>query len=288
MVTLSCLWPAASVSALAVPPKPARPIVDQTNTLKPEQIAALEQTILNEEKTTGNQIGVLIIKSLEGQPIENYSIDVARQWGIGGSERNSGVLLLIAKNDRKLRIEVGYGLEGALPDIRAGQIIRDRISPEFKKGNYFSGIQSGLDGIIKAIHGEKDTVLKANTGSSGFSIPWEFILFGLFFIPSWIGAMLARTKSWWAGGVVGAVVGVILGFIFGFLFIGIISIVLFTGLGLLLDRAVSANYQRRTSRGNAPSWWAGGPYIGSGRNDSGGWGGFSGGSFGGGGAGGDW
>jgi len=283
---VAVFWTQTS-AALDVPPKPTTPVVDQTNTLTPEQLKSLEQTILSEEQQTGNQIGILMVASLEGQPIENYSLAVARGWGIGGTERNSGVLLLVAKDDRKLRIEVGYGLEGALPDIRAGQIIRDRISPEFRQNNYFAGIQSGLTGIVTAIHGEHDSDLKENTQSEA-RFPWEFVAAALFIVPSWLGSMLARTKSWWAGGVLGAIGGIIVGLVFGFLFIGIAGIIVLTIVGLLFDKTVSANYQRRAANHDSPSWWAGGPFIGGGGGGDGGWGGFSGGGFGGGGASGDW
>lgn len=281
----------ATTSALAVPPKPADiPVVDQTNTLNAEQKNALAVKIAEERKATGNQIAVLMISSLEGDALENYSLNVARGWGIGQEARNSGVLLLVVKDDRRVRLEVGYGLEGALPDIRANRIIRDRIRPAFQQDNYYAGVSSGVDGIIAAIHGEVDPNLSESaTASQDGYFPWEFVLFIGLIGFSWLGSMLARTKSWWAGGVIGGIIGVILGLFFGFLFIGIAAIVILTLLGLLLDRAVSSNYRSHASHGDAPSWWAGGPFIGGGGGGSGGgFGGFGGGSFGGGGASGDW
>jgi uncharacterized protein len=274
------------VSALDVPPVPRDvPIVDQTNTLTQEQITALAQIIADERKATGNQIGVLMIPSLQGEAVEDYSLKVARAWGIGQKERNSGVLLFVAKDDRKLRIEVGYGLEGALPDIRANHIIQDRITPEFRQGKYFEGIQSGLVGITTAIHGEADPKLSAQSAPQK-GLPWDFIIFGSFIVISWLGAILGRTKSWWAGGVVGAVAGIVIGVIFGFMIIGVIAIIGLAVVGLIFDKAVSANYQRRVAEGGLPAWWAGGTHIGGG--PSGGFGGFSGGSFGGGGSSGSW
>src|SRR5688572_3847050 len=130
-------------SALEVPPKPVDiPIVDQANVLSPEQEQAIAAKIASERSSTGNQIGILTLPSLEGDALEDYSIRVAREWGIGTKERNNGVLLLVAVNDRKLRIEVGYGLEGALTDLRSAQIIRDRITPQFREGKYYEGIDS--------------------------------------------------------------------------------------------------------------------------------------------------
>jgi uncharacterized protein len=120
-------------------------------------------------------------------------------------------------------------------------------------------------------------------------VPFELIFWGVFVIPIWLSSMLARTKSWWAGGVLGAVAGVIIGLFMGFLFLGIGAIVVLALLGLLFDRAVSRNFQKHARDGDNPSWWAGGPWIGGGGGSSGGgFGGFGGGSFGGGGASGDW
>lgn len=288
-VLLAGVWP-GNVHALGVPPAPKdTPVVDQTNTLTVEQKQALAAKITKERSQTGNQIAILMIKSLEGESLEEYSIEVARGWGIGQKERNSGVLLFVAKEDRRLRIEVGYGLEGALTDIRSGQIIRDRITPPFKQGDYYEGLDSGLDGIIAAIHGEKDSKLKPEGQPASWlkNIPFEAIFWGVIFVPIWIGSMLARSKSWWAGGVIGGVVGVIVGIIFGFLFVGLIAIGVLAVLGLLLDRVVSGNYQKAVkSKDGPPSWWAGGPWIGGGPGS--GSGGFSGGSFGGGGSSGSW
>jgi len=292
-VWAACLLP-APVQALAVPPAPKDiPVVDQTNTLSDEQKQALASKIAKERTDTGNEIAILMVKSLDGEAIEDYSLQVARGWGVGQKERNSGVLLLVAKDDRKLRIEVGYGLEGALPDIRAARIIQDRITPQFKQGKYYEGVDSGVDGIVAAIHGEKDPQLQA--GGSKAKNSW-LDLVGQFFwviilVPVWLGSVLARTKSWWGGGVIGAVAGVVLGLFMGFLFIGIGAIVVFALLGLLLDKKVSENYAKAAhGKGDPPSWWAGGPWIGGGGTggSSGGFGGFSGGSFGGGGSNGSW
>lgn len=270
--------------ALEVPPTPNTPVVDQTGTLTQEQINALVQKIDAQEKSTGNEIAVLMVKSLEGEALEDYSIEVARKWGIGQKDRNSGVLLFVAKDDRKLRIEVGYGLEGALPDVRAGRIIRDRITPEFKEGRYYEGVDSGVDGIIAAINNEADPNLNDNDQTStdfGFG---EFFWI-LLFAPAWLSSILARTKSWWAGGVVGAIIGVIVGVFMG-LFVGLFTAAVMVPIGLFFDWAVSRNFQNRKRAGMSPSWWAGGTTLGGGGRSSGG--GFGGGSFGGGGSSGSW
>jgi uncharacterized protein len=284
----------AAASALDVPPVPTDvPIVDQTNTLTAEQKASLANTIATERQHSGNQIGVLMIPSLQGEALEDYSLKVARTWGIGTKDRDSGVLLLIVKNDRKIRIEVGYGLEGALPDIRAGQIIRNRMAPLFQQGKYYEGVESGLQGITAAIHNEVDPQLSNPNPpeQSKPPFPWEVVFIAIFILPTWLASILGRTKSWWAGGVLGGVGGIILSFFIGFLFFGLISIVGLVLIGLLFDKGVSANYRKRAGSGSSPSWWAGGPWIGGGRGGSGGsggFGGFGGGGFGGGGASGGW
>ena len=280
---------AGMVAALDVPPVPRDiPVVDQTDTLSVEEKSQLAEMIAKERDATGNHIAILMISSLEGRAIEEYALEVGREWGIGDKERNNGVLLLVAKDDRELRIEVGYGLEGALPDIRAAQIIRNRITPEFRQNDYYEGIRSGLEGIIAAIHGESDPKLAA--ASEGTYIPpIEVVFFFLFFVPMWLAAILARTKSWWAGGVIGGVIGVIIGFIFGFMLTGIISIIVLVIVGLLFDRTISKNYAKHVSDGSSPSWWAGGTHLGGGGSSGGGgFGGFGGGGFGGGGSSGSW
>lgn len=286
-----CIAPA--VSALEVPPKPtASPVVDNADILTPEQEQQLAAKITDAEKSTGNQVAVLTIPTLDGEVIEEYALAVARGWGVGSAERDSGVLLVAAIEERKLRIEVGYGLEGALPDIRAGQIIRDRIAPSFAKRDYNAGLNNGVDGILLAIRNEKDPNLKTGGSTaprSNFSLPWELILFALFFIPSWMAAILGRSKRWWPGGVLGLVVAAGVVALVGLTVLGIAMLVVLPLAGLLFDRAVSRNFQRRLDGGMAPSWWAGGTFFGGGGHGSdGGFGGFGGGGFGGGGASGDW
>lgn len=293
MASAAAIGLAKPVSALEVPPKPVDiPVVDTTNTLTAEQKQALAKRIAEERQATGNQVAVLMIPRLEDNSLEEYSLEVARSWGVGQKDRNSGVLLFIAKDDKRLRIEVGYGLEGALTDIRSGQIIRDRITPKFREGKFYEGINEGLSGILTAIHGEADPNLQQGQPRSeerSRGIPFELIFWGVFIIPIWLSSMLARTKSWWAGGVLGAVAGVIIGLLMGFVFLGIGAIVVLAVVGLLFDRAVSRNFQKHAQNGDNPSWWAGGPWIGgSGGSSGGGFGGFGGGSFGGGGASGDW
>lgn len=274
-----------TVSALDVPPKPTDvPIVDQTNTLTAEQKASLAAKIADERKKSGNQIAIVMVPTLADESLEDYSLDIARQWGIGTSENNNGILLFVAKDDKRLRIEVGRGLEGALTDVQSNRIISNQITPQFRQGRYYEGIAAGLSSIIAAIHGEYTAADTEPAPVSSF--PWEAVLVFGFIGFSWLGSVLARTKSWWAGGVVGGVAGGAFGLITASLVTGIIGVVVLAVLGLLFDKAVSSNYQTRARRGDAPSWWAGGTTLGGG--SSGGFGGFGGGGFGGGGSSGSW
>lgn len=272
---------------LAIPPVPAeRPIVDQTNTLSQQQQSNLAAIIAAERTKSSNQIAILMIPTLDGEALEEYAIKVARQWAVGEKNKNNGVLLLIVKDDRKLRIEVGYGLEGALPDARASQIIRNRITPEFRDGKYYEGINAGLEGIITAIHNEYDSAQVASSPANSPVEDWGSFLFVLLLVPMWLGSILARSKSWWAGGVLGAIAGGGIGILFGFAVLGLGAIFILTILGLLFDWIVSNNYRQRKLSGRSPSWWAGGTRFGGG--SSRGFGGFGGGSFGGGGSSGSW
>jgi uncharacterized protein len=278
---------AINTNALAVPARPTDiPIVDQTGTLTAEQKASLAAQIANEREKSGNEIAIVVIPSLQDESIEEYSLNIARTWGIGTSQNNNGVLLLVVKNDRLMRIEVGTGLEGALTDAQAGRIIRNDITPLFRENKYYEGIQTGLTGIIDSINGEY-TATASNTNPTRF--PWELLLGIGFLAFSWLGSILARTKSWWAGGIIGGAAGGALGLIAGSLVYGITGAAFLAIIGLILDKVVSANYVSHASRGDTPSWWAGGGFLGGGgRGGGGGFGGFGGGGFGGGGSSGGW
>ncbi|WP_412063279.1 TPM domain-containing protein [Rubrivirga sp. IMCC45206] len=137
----------------AVPPLTGR-VVDLADVVSPSTEAALTARLAAHEDSTGNQIAVLTVPSLEGAVLEQYATEVFRTWGLGQAARNNGVLLLVAVGDRELRIEVGYGLEGALTDATAGSIIRNDITPRFRDGDFDAGILAGVDAILAAIDGE--------------------------------------------------------------------------------------------------------------------------------------
>jgi len=139
-----------------IPKRPAPPklVNDFTNTLTDHQKEDLEQKLVKYDDSTSNQIAIVIIPTLSDYPIEDVSLRILRDWGVGNKEKNNGIVLLIAKDDHKVRIEVGYGLEGAVPDITASQIIQSVIIPNFKEDNYYRGIDLATDDIIKAAAGE--------------------------------------------------------------------------------------------------------------------------------------
>ncbi len=204
---LSALLFSRSALAVDVPERPPGRITDLTNTLSPAEIASLDRKLADFERQTTNQIAVLMIPSLEGDSLEDYSIRLAEKWKIGQKGRNNGVILLIVKNDRKLRIEVGYGLEGALPDAMAGTIIRNEIAPRFRGGQFYEGVEAGIQAIMAATKGEYKAPKKRQRASN--VPPWTFFLpiiliFGITMVMNFIGRKRhyhsGGSRGWTSGG----------------------------------------------------------------------------------------
>ncbi len=135
-------------------PKLTGQVVDRANILSDYQESTLANLLKEHENQTSNQIVVVTINTLNGYDIAEYGYQLGRHWGIGQKDRNNGVLLIVAMNERKLRIEVGYGLEGSLTDKTAKNIIDSKIRPQFKKQNYYQGISAGVNSILESIKGE--------------------------------------------------------------------------------------------------------------------------------------
>ena len=129
--------------ALEIPKLQGR-VTDLAGILTADQVSSLDDKLKQFEETDSTQVAVLIIPSLEGESLEDYSIKVAQAWKLGQKNRDNGALLLIAMKDRQARIEVGYGLEGNLTDARSNQIIRNEIAPRFREGDYFGGIDAAV------------------------------------------------------------------------------------------------------------------------------------------------
>lgn len=262
------------------PGKPTGFVNDFTGTtLNVEQKSYLENKLVQFEQTTSNEISVVIIKSLNGDTTENFAEKLFQEWGIGKEKEDNGILLLVALEDRKMRIEVGYGLEGSLTDLLSSRIIRETLTPAFQASDFYGGINTATDQIIQIVAGKIPENLQQEKGAN-FNFDW---LFFILFIPIWLASILSRSKSWWAGGILGGIVGIVFGFVWGFLYFGLIAILGLTLLGLLFDFLVSKAYSKSKASGIHPPWWSGG-----GGRGSGGFGGFSGGSSGGGGSSGSW
>lgn len=146
--------------ALDVPSLTGR-VVDLAHVLPPNTVESLTARLKAHEETTSNQVTVLVLPSLEGEPLESYSHRVATTWKLGQKGADNGVLLLVAMKERKIRIEVGYGLEGALTDARSAQIIRGEIVPRFRAGDAPGGVAAGVDAILKTIEGTYQSTEKA-------------------------------------------------------------------------------------------------------------------------------
>lgn len=153
---------------------------DFTNTLSQEQLGSLNYKLKTFQDSTSNQVVFLMISTLNDYPLEYYSMDVAEKNKIGTKEHDNGILFLVVKDDRKMRMEVGYGLEGVLPDALASSIIRNVVKPYFNNGQYYQGVDEGLSAIISAVKGEY-VAQRKNPGEKGKS-PIATILTIIFFI----------------------------------------------------------------------------------------------------------
>jgi uncharacterized protein len=154
IIVLVWLSPLLVTAQVAIPELWGTRIHDEAKILSPAFVNRLEQLLKMHEDSTSNQIAVLIIPTLNDFPVEDYTLQVAEKWKLGQEDKDNGALLFIALDDRKVRIEVGEGLEGVLPDVVCNQIIRNQMAPSFRQNNYEAGIQSALTAMIQAIGGE--------------------------------------------------------------------------------------------------------------------------------------
>lgn len=246
---------AASAQNIPAKPNPPRLVNDFAGVLSASEAQQLEQKLVSYDDSTSNQVVIVTIKTLNDYPIEEYALKLFREWGIGNKKTNNGVLILAAMDDRKIRIQTGYGLEGAIPDITANHIIENDIKPNFKSGDYFDGFDQASQSIIKAAAGE----YKAPEG-------------------------YGRRQGRNSGKTIGIIVFVIIIIIISFIRRG-------GGGGGLMSRRGSTDWVtpfiigsmlgRGSGGGGGGSDWGGG-------GGGGGFGGFGGGSSGGGGASGSW
>ena len=250
-------------------------VTDQTATLSAEQKASLEQTLQTFEARKGSQIAVLIVPTTMPETIEQYALRVVEQWKLGRKKVDDGVVLVVAKNDRALRIEVGYGLEGALNDATSKRIISEIITPRFKQGDFHGGITAGVEQIIRVIDGEPLPPPTASRTGNTTNLQQIFPI--ILVLALVLGGVLRSALGRFPGAVAtGGVVGIGAGLLAGAVSMGLVA-----GVIALVFTLLSGGMG---GRGH------GGHYGGLGRGGGIGGGGFGGGGggFGGGGASGRW
>lgn len=271
LALLLCLAHAAQADEVAVPTLSAR-VTDLTATLSADQQATLENKLAQLEQQRGSQVAVLIVPTTQPESIEQYSIRVTDAWKLGRAKQDDGVLILVAKNDRKMRIEVGYGLEGAIPDIYAKRIVSETMAPRFRQGDFYGGLDAAVDKVAALIAGENlppppQSQAKSSQHDWGDLFPvmliGGLILGGI--LRTVLGSFLGGLAN---GGLIGAAVWILGGGLVMALVLALIAFVL-TLLGI-------------ASLGNFGGF--GGGYGGGGNSTFSG----GGGGFGGGGASGDW
>lgn len=282
-----------ALADVAVPSLTGR-IVDQTGTLAAGDIASLNDRLQDLQTSKGSQIAVLIVPTTGEESIEQFSI-VAEAWKIGRKKIDDGALLVVAKNDRHLRIEVGYGLEGVLSDVVTHRIIDEDITPKFKSGDFAGGISAGVDRMIRLVNGEQLPALEPEhwQAPNAFDFANPVAIFVVIVVAGILRAILGRLLGSVAtGGVVGVFAWMVAGSLVTAAVVGLFGFVaalIFGGLNFGGPVVGSGPYRRG---GGYPGGWSGGGYsgggwAGGGSSDSGGFSG-GGGSFGGGGASGSW
>jgi len=235
-------------------PNPPRLVNDFAKQLNPTEIAALEQKLETYNDSTSSQITIVVVPTTGDYPIADYALKLGREWGVGQKDKDNGIVILWASTDRKVYISVGYGMEGVIPDAIAKRIISQTITPEFKNGMFYRGLDRGVDDIFKYATGEYKADPKNDQGNDDSGSPVFFIIIIVFVILF----IIWRNRNNRGGG----------------------------GGGLRNFGPLLFPYTTFSGGGGSSGNWGGGGGFGGG--NSGGFGGFGGGSFGGGGAGGDY
>ncbi len=268
--------PLASAAQVAVPPLTAR-VTDQVGVLQPEQQAALESRLAALEQEKGSQIAVLIVPTTQPETIEQYSIRVAESWQLGRKGVDDGLLILLAMDDRTMRIEVGYGLEGVIPDAIAKRVIAEIMTPYFRQGDFYGGLDAALTQLVALVSGEPLPPPAKQEPASSIGDMLPLLLFGAIAVGGILRAIFGRFLGGSiSGGLVGILVWVLGGGLLFALILGILAFVMTLSGGM--------------GGGGMGGGGMGGARGGMGGGGFGGGGGFSGGGggFGGGGASGRW
>lgn len=274
-VLLLSFLAASTVCAEVLIPELKSRVTDQTATLTPDTIARLETTLAQFEQAKGSQIAVLIVPTTQPEDIAQFGIRLAEQWKIGREKVDDGAILIVAKDDRRVRIEVGYGLEGVIPDAIAKRIIEEDITPRFKQGDFSGGVEAGVSRMMRLIEGEPLPPLKQDMA---FKLS-EFAQFGLIMVwllGTMVGLILGATV-----GVLPALSSAVVSGVLGGLIAGVASVGFIVGAAVVVAMIFFAGKFNGTGGGG---WSSGG---GSDWSGGGGFGG-GGGGFGGGGSSGSW
>jgi uncharacterized protein len=285
---LLLLFGAGALAEVAVPPLRA-PVTDLTGTLNPDQLATLDQQLRAFEAKKGSQIAILIVPTTQPETIEQYGIRVAEAWQLGRRGVNDGALLLVAKNDRAVRIEVGRGLEGPLPDVLANRIVEQVVVPRFRSGDFFGGIREAIERMIALIEGEPlpepERARRDAPGDEGLGNALPLLLLLVFVGSGILRGMLGRFGG---ASVTAGIAAVIVWLLTSTLVIAIGAAVIAFVMALLGGGGGGgwASPGRR-GRGGYGGGWGGGFGGGGWGGGGGGWSG-GGGTFGGGGASGRW
>lgn len=270
LFTLLILSHGVLKAEVAVPALTAQ-VVDTTNTLSAAQQTELIEKLASFEQKKGSQIAVLLVSTTLPESIEQYALRVAEKWKIGRTKVDDGAILVVALQDKTLRIEVGYGLEGALTDATSQRIIREIIVPHFRKGDFATGVVAGVDQIMAVIDGEELPEPRHATAQQNNSNPVEGIAPLLFMVAIFVGGFLRKAIGKFPAAL--ATGGLV--FVVAWIFAGAFLIAILAGLAAIV----------LTLFGNVAGMGLGG--FGRGRSSGGGFGG-GGGGFGGGGASGRW
>lgn len=237
-------------------PNPPRLVNDFTQTLSQSEVAALEQKLVAYNDSTSTQIAIVMISTLDGYPVDDYAIQLAEKWGIGQKGKDNGVLIFIAKDDRKIFIPTGYGMEGVMPDGLVKRIIETDIKPAFKEGRYYDGLDQATSSMFRLAAGE----YQAEASEQGKGGPPIIFILGIIFFVIFIFWFKIRSVKHYS----------------------VLNNIPFWAAWTLLNQA------QRSHRGTWGGFSGGGGSSWGGGSSGGGFGGFGGGSFGGGGAGGSW
>ncbi len=190
-VGVLALSDAAHAQRYEFPPRPSQPVLDQADLLSSTEEQRLARKLTAFEDTTSTAIVVVTVQSLEGAPISDYAIELGREWGVGQEDKDNGVVFLVSEGDRKMFIATGYGVEGALPDAIANRIVDRIVTPAFREGQFYVGINRGTDAIIQATKGEYDAADESRSASSDEGMP-RALIFTLLILAYFVGRSFFR------------------------------------------------------------------------------------------------